>query len=80
VGLAELVLPELGLPELSPLAPLEPLSPLEELASPELAPDATPLAEDPLGASAHAQTRQHAAARHAERRRMDAQKDCRFKR
>lgn len=62
------------LPELSPANPLERLSPLEEAVPlekavpPELTPDATPLAEVPPGSPAHAQTRQQAAARHAERR------------
>jgi hypothetical protein len=64
-------LPELVLPELARVDPLAPLLPLEEAVPPELAPDATPLAEDPLGSSAHAQMRQHAETRHADRR-MDA--------
>jgi hypothetical protein len=66
--------PELELPELSPVDPLKPSSPLEEAvpldeAAPlELAPEAAPLADDPVGSSAHAQTRLHAIARHAHRR------------
>ena len=58
--------PELVLPELSPVDPLEPLSPLEEAVPPELTPDGAPLTADPLGSPAHAQRKQHAAARHTE--------------
>jgi len=60
-------LPELVLPERSSVAPLEPLPPLEETVPLELTPDAVPVAEDPRGAAPHAQRRQHAAARQAER-------------
>jgi hypothetical protein len=59
--------PELVLPELSPVEPLDPLPPLEEAVTPELTPEAGPLAEEPLGSPAHAPIKKHAAAPQAKR-------------